>query len=217
MSPQLNPYFQVGLDVRDRPCLIIGGGREAADKGGRLLEAGGRLKVVSPRLVPPLQAWAAEGRLQYLPRRWEPGDLDSVFLVLNTVRDPELARQVFALAGERQLLINTYDQPEFSNLGMAALVHPGHLRLSISTSNASPALSRRLRQDLEKLFDGEFAEYLEQLARVRQRLREREPDPKRRIRLLRGLVKDFRLEGKLHYPENWREKVRELLEENGDG
>ena len=46
---------------------------------------------------------------------------------------------------------------------MVALVHPGHLRLSISTSNASPALSSRLRQDFEEIFDGEFAAYLDYL------------------------------------------------------
>lgn len=208
-----NPYFQVGLDVLDRPCLVIGGGEEAADKAGRLLEAGARLRVVSPALCPQLQAWA--GHFVHLARRWEPSDLEGSFLVLNTVSDPELARQVFALARERGLLISTYDCPECSNLGMAALVHPGHLRLSISTSGASPALAGRLRRDLEAIFDGEFVEYLEQLAQVRAQLRE-SADQETRIRILKELVEGFRLEGKLHYPESWRERVRELLEEDRD-
>ncbi len=214
MTLQLNPYFQVGLDVMGRPCLIIGGGEEAAEKSGRLLEAGARLTVVSTELHPQLRAWADAGKLCHHQRKWQPADLDNVFLVLNTLRDPALARQVFDLASARKLLINTFDRPESSNLGMAALVHPGHLRLSISTSNSSPALSRRLREDLEKLLDEEFVEYLDLLARVRTHLRAREPDAEKRIQLLRSLVEDFRLEGKLHYPEGWREKVRELLGEH---
>jgi precorrin-2 dehydrogenase/sirohydrochlorin ferrochelatase len=211
MNPDHNPYFQVGLDVRDRPCLVIGGAAEAADKAQRLLEAGAQLRVVSPRLCPPLRALA--GRFEHLARPWQPADLDGTWLVLNTVADPNLARQVFALARERGLLINTYDRPECSNLGMAALVHPGRLRLSISTSGASPALARRLREDLETLFGGEFVEYLEGLAQARAHLRATEPDQETRIRLLKELVEGFGLAGKLRYPEGWREKVAELLKD----
>ena len=211
MNRACNPYFQVGLDVLDRPCLVVGGGQEAADKAGRLLEAGAQLKLVSPRLCPQLQEWAAQGRFSHQARRWEPADLDGVWLVLNTVNDPLLASQIFAHAQTRGLLINTYDRPECSNLGMMALVHPGHLRLSISTSGASPALAGRLRRDLEALFDGEFAEYLDLLAQVRAHLKEQNIDREQRIRLLRELVEGFNLEGKLHYPENWRKRMRELL------
>lgn len=210
MNRPANPYFQVGLDVLDRPCLVIGGSSEAADKAGRLLEAGAQLRVVSPTLCPQLREWAAQGRVIHQARCWEPADLEGVWLVLNTVGDPELAQQVFALARERGLLINTYDCPECSNLGMAALVHPGHLRLSISTSGTSPALASRLRRNLEALFDGEFVEYLELLAQVRAHLKE-SADQETRIPLLKELVADFRLEGKLHYPEGWRERMRKLL------
>jgi len=212
MSPAANPYFQVGLDVLDRPCLIIGGAAEAADKAQRLLEAGARLRVVSPALCPALGELA--GRFEHLARPWQPADLEGVWLVLNTVSDPELAQQVYTLTLERGLLINTYDRPQCSNLGMAALVHPGRLRLSISTSGASPALAGQLRRDLEALFDGEFVEYLEGLAQVRAHLRE-SADRETRIRLLKELVEGFGLEGKLRYPENWREKVRALLGKAG--
>ena len=208
----LNPCFQVGLDVVGRPCLVIGGGREAEDKTGRLLEAGADLTLVSPDLTSRLQEWAREGRLAHHPRRFQPEDLDNIFLVLNTVAgDRELARQVYDRARAQGCLVNSYDAPAFSDFGMMALVHPGHLRLAISTSNASPILASRLRQDLEKLFDGEFVDFLDQLARVRAQLKEHEPDRQKRIARLRSLVADFQLEGRLHYPWKWREKINALL------
>ena len=127
--------------------------------------------------------------------------------------DPDLTRQVYSLARRRKILINSYDQPLFSDFGMVALVDPGHLRLGISTSNASPSLSRRLRQDLETLFDDEFVAYLDQLAEIRSHLRARESDPRKRAALLRSAVADFRLEARLHYPDNWRERMQALLED----
>ena len=211
MSELLNPYFQVGLDVMDQPCLVIGGGREAEDKAGRLLAAGARLTVVSPSATSALAEWAAAGRLTHHPRCFAERDLDGVFLVLNTVRDSALTERVYELALAHKILINSYDNPAYSNVGMVALVHPGHLRLSISTSNASPALSRRLRQDLEEIFDEEFASYLNCLAEARQRVRERVADRETRFALLRSLVAGFRLEGALRYPADWERRVEALL------
>lgn len=211
MSERLNPYFQVGLDVLEQPCLVIGGGREAEDKAGRLLAAGARLTLVSPSATPALAEWAAAGRLTYHRRCFAEGDLDGVFLVLNTVRDSALTARVHALALMHKALINSYDNPAYSNVGMVALVQPGHLRLSISTSNASPALSRRLRQDLEEIFAGEFAAYLDRLAEVRQRVRAKVADRETRFALLRALVSGFRLEGTLRYPADWKRRVEALL------
>ena len=140
-------------------------------------------------------------------------DLDGIHLAVNTVGDTSLAQQVYERACADRLLINSYDQPGYSNFGMAALVHPGPLRISISTSNASPALASRLRQDLERLFDEEFVDYISQLSHVRQHLRQQMTDPAARMDLLRSLVADFRLEGGLSYPEDWREKLASLLDE----
>ena len=211
MSESLNPYFQVGLDVMEQPCLVIGGGREAEDKAGRLLAAGARLTVVSPSATAALVEWAAAGRLTHYPRCFEESDLDDVFLVLNTVRDNALTARVYELATARKALINSYDNPAYSNIGMVALVNPGHLRLSISTSNASPALSSRLRQDLEEIFAGEFAAYLDGLAEARQRVRAKVANRETRFALLRSLVSGFRLEGTLRYPAAWKRHVDALL------
>lgn len=216
----LNPCFQAGIDVMGRRCMVIGGGTEAADKAERLLAAGARLVVVSPRLNEDLRKWKAAGRFEHCERRFEAADLDGVFLVINTVPDdPELACEVYELACRQRSLINTWDRPAQSNIAMAALVSSGHLRMSISTSNASPSLARRLREDLERIFDdSEFVDYLDGLGRLRARLRETLPDSRRRSEILRSLAADFRLDANLGIPPDWRQRISALMESSpGDG
>ena len=212
MNHKLNPYFQAGLDVMDQPCLVIGGGREAEEKSARLLAAGARITIVSSDLTPQLAEWVAAGRLTHHQRGFADTDLDGVFLALNTINDDDaLTARVYQLALSQKILINSYDNPTHSNFGMVALVHPGHLRLSISTSNASPALASRLRKDLAAIFDAEFVDFLDRLAAARQRVRARVADRETRFELLRALVRDFRVEGTLRYPAAWQRHADALL------
>lgn len=196
----------------DRKCLVLGGGREAEEKAARLLDAGARITLLAGELTPALAARVREGRITHKKETFAEADLDGAFLVLNTIADdPELTRRVWEQASARNLLINSYDQPEYCNFGMVALVHPGHLRLSISTSNTSPSLASRLRQDLEQLFDGDFAEYLDALATARKRAREKISDRQTRFAVLRALVRDFKVEGTLHYPPHWQRHTEAVL------
>ena len=125
--------------------------------------------------------------------------------------EPELTQRIWELANARNILINSYDQPALCTFGMVALVDTGHLRLSVSTSNTSPSLASRLRQRFEQLFDAHFASYLNALADARKRVREKVGDRTTRFALLRALVRDFSIEGRLHYPTHWQRQVDALL------
>ena len=78
--------FQINLDVQDRACMVIGGEDEAAEKTNRLLEAGARVTVVSPKLNEELKGLAASARILHRGRRFKSSDVDGgVWLVMNTV------------------------------------------------------------------------------------------------------------------------------------
>ena len=212
MTARLNPYFQVGVDVMDQPCLVIGGSRGGEGSSSRLLDAGARLTVVSPSLTPTLQSWRDEGRLTHLSRAFREDDLRGMFVVINTVEgDDQLAGEVYGIALRDRILVNSFDRPDLSNIGMPALVDPGHLRLAISTSTARPGLARRLREDLEHLFDEEFVRYLSQLGRVRAHLKKVAAGDDGRFEILHSLVADFRLNGSIDYPAGWRQRVADLF------
>ena len=124
----------------------------------------------------------------------------------------EFERLVYDLSCNKGCLINTYDRPELSNFGMSALVARGHLRIGISTSNASPSIARRLRENLEEIFDdAEFVEYLNQLGQVRDHLKATIPDGDSRTQILKSLVIDFELQGKLRLPDDWQEHIAKLM------
>ena len=224
---EFNPHFQLGLDVAGRRCLVIGGGAEAHDKTRRLLQARAEVLLVAPEMERELQDWAAAGRIHHRARRYRRGDLRGAHLVLNTVRsDAELCRRVYAQARRRRIPINTFDLPRYSTVAMAALVTCGPLRVSISTSNAAPALASRLRRDLEAILlaaaaapvtdqagagqdppVSELEQFLEALAQLRSLARRRVASAAERRTLLRGLVDEVRLTGAVQLPPQWRRRL----------
>lgn len=204
--------FQINVDVNERVCLVVGGGDDAAEKTGRLLEAGAKVTVVSPKLSVELKSLAAAARILHKGRTFKLSDLEGgVWLVINTVRnDQPLLRDLFTASKQKGFLLCSTDQPDQSNFTMPALVARGPLRIAISTSGVSPALASRLRQDLEPLFDDRFEVFLEYLDAYRAHLQTTEPDAEKRHQLLRDTVAKVKLQARIEYP-----KVERKAEQKG--
>ena len=202
-----NPGFQISLDVRGWPVLVIGGNEEAADKVQRLLEAGAKVTVISPTLHEVLRKLAASAKIIHRGRHFRANDLESVILVLNTLRDDrELAHSLIRLAREQKFLLWSVDQPDVSNVVMPAVVSSGHMRVAISSSGQAPALSGFMKEDLERILDGEFAAFVDWLSELREQAKANEPDAEKRRALLREALDGFRLLGKVQYPKVWTEQ-----------
>lgn len=204
--------LQINLDVKDRLCLVVGGGEEATEKANRLLDAQAKVTIISPTLTESLKSLAASARILHRGRRFRSSDVDEgVWLVMNTVRsDQVLSRDLLALSKQKGFLLCSTDQPEYSTFTMPAVVAKGPLRIAISTSGVSPALASRLRQDLEPLFDSRFEVFLEYLDAYRAHLQQTEPNVEKRRELLRDAVAKVRVQAKIEFP-----KVEKKVEEKG--
>jgi len=161
------PIFAV---IEDKPCLVVGGGAVGERKVLDLLEAGARVTVLSLSLTPVLAELAAAGGLRYLKEDFTPEHLQGMVLVMAATDDRGLNARVSAAAQERGLWVNVADDPEFCTFIVPAQVRRGDLTLAISTGGASPALARKLREELQQQFGPEYRPYLALLKGLRTRL-----------------------------------------------
>lgn len=198
---RMKNYFQLSLDVEGRRCLLVGGGHEAEEKVGRLMEAGGRVTLVSPQATPGLETLARDGALTLHHRAYLPGDEDGAWVVVNTVKsDPALSRLIYDRCEAQRILVSAYDQPETSNFVMVALVRCARLRVAFATGATSPALASTLRAEFERIFDGRFGDFVDFLAERRTRLEQSMPKGPARSEALRQLVRGLRIRAQVEYP-----------------
>lgn len=169
-------YYPVFLDLRLRPCVVLGGCGMAEEKVKGLLNAGARVTVIAPSLTPALEELAAEERIVHHAREYRPGDLEGAALAVSTDRTPEAAAAVWRESRDRNVLLNTVDDVPHCNFIAPAIVKRGDLSIAISTGGKAPVLAVRLRQRLEREVGEEHARFLALAGAAREPLAHRHPD-----------------------------------------
>jgi precorrin-2 dehydrogenase/sirohydrochlorin ferrochelatase len=97
--------------------------------------------------------------------------MEEMFLVVVATDDPALNRSVAAFALERNILVNVVDDPEKCNFIVPSTLKRGDLLVSVTTSGRSPALSRRIRRDLEHIFPESLDEILDLVSAARDSMK----------------------------------------------
>jgi len=166
-------YYPVFLDIAGKPVVIIGGGNIAHQKVVGLLNAGAEVTVVSPELNQEMVLLAAEGRFRHLQRGYEPGDLEGYALAFVATDDRSVNATVAAEGKERRVWVNAVDDPPYCDFIVPGIAQQGNLIVAISTSGTSPAMARKMREEIEAFLTEDYALMLELAAEVRAELREK--------------------------------------------
>jgi precorrin-2 dehydrogenase/sirohydrochlorin ferrochelatase len=170
-------YYPINLDIKNRNCLIVGGGAVGTRKVNTLLECGARVTVVSPEPTPQLTRLASEGSITLEKRDYRSDDITGMFLVIGATDDESLNHQISKDAEQAHILCNIADRPEVCNFILPSIVRRGDLVITISTSGKSPALAKHLRQKLETQFGREYADFLLLMGAIRQKLLNQAHEP----------------------------------------
>ncbi len=166
-------YYPIFIELQGRRCLVIGGGREAQRKVEGLLAAGGNVTVISPKLTRDLQDLLAGGKIDLLQREYREGDVEGYQVVMVATDDGAVNAQVAAEGKRRRVWVNAADDPKNCDFILPAVVRRGKIVVAASTSGTSPALARRLREELEAYMTDDMPALADLLAEVREELRSR--------------------------------------------
>ena len=165
------PYYPVFLELSGRPVLVIGGGRLALEKVTGLLAAEARITVVAPTLNEELTTLRDGGRIEHLARAYESGDMFGRAVVMAANDDPADNARLQSDARSVGVLLNAADDPDHCDFILPAVVRQPPLTLAISTGGGSPAVARRVREELTDYLDADTSTLAELVAEVRADLR----------------------------------------------
>ena len=141
-------YYPAFLNIEGKHCVVFGGGIAAEGKISKLQDAGAKVTVVSPQLTHAIHNSVQQGHLSWQAREYQPGDLAGAFLGIAATNVRSVNQCIFQEAEELGVLLNVVDEPAQCSFIAPALVKRGPVTVAISTGGASPALARKLREEL---------------------------------------------------------------------
>jgi siroheme synthase-like protein len=170
-------YYPIFVELQGRKCLVIGGGHEAQRKVEGLLAAGGDVTVISPKLTKDLQRMLADGKIALEQRDYREGDVEGYEVVMVATDDGAVNGAVAAEGKRRGVWVNAADDTKNCDFILPAVIRRGKIVVAASTSGTSPALARRLREELEAYLTEDMPALADLLAEVREELRARKIAP----------------------------------------
>ena len=178
------PHYPLFLSLANRLVLIVGAGCVGKRKLETLLaHEPGKIVVVDPLLADKTTTHSLEQTVAGLapnrpPAEWisivaapfAPAHLDGAFLVFAATGNAAVNSQIAALCQEKGILCNRADSEEESDFIVPATVRRGPLILALSTGGVSPALAKKLRQELEIVLGSGYSELAVLMGKLRPRV-----------------------------------------------
>ncbi len=175
-------FLPVFLNVKDRPCLVVGGGEVAARKVSLLRRAGACVTVTAPALCETLTTLTQAGHLTHRPGTFTDTDLDGCVLAVAATDDATVNRQVSAAARKRGILVNVVDHPELCSFIVPSIIDRSPVVVAVSSGGASPVLARLLRARLETLIPAAYGRLAALVENFRAQVKARFPTSQQRRR-----------------------------------
>ena len=190
-------YYPIFLNLKGKKVVVIGGGKVAERKILALLKTSADITVVSPEITKKIKKEKVKGGIKHICRQYRKGDLRKAFLVIAATDSPNVNEQV---SKDAPCLVNVVDTPHLCNFIVPSVIKRNPLTIAVSTSGVSPALSRSIRKELEKMYGSEFSHYLKLLKRIRTEAMRVIKDKRKRGEFLKAIAS---------------EKIIEMLREKG--
>jgi len=184
-------YFPAFLKLDNKKILIVGGGNIAYEKLDHLLDFTKDIHVIAEEYSDEMLQRIKNENLEYEKRIYKEGDINEFAIVIVAVDSIELQAEIFQESKKYNCLCNAVDSVDYCDFIFPSYIKKGDLTIAVSTSGASPAMAKYLRQYLQKMIPNTISEFLQEMKALRKSL----PKGKERMKLLDEKAKKF--------VENW--------------
>ncbi len=168
----MSGFYPLFLNIKDRHCLVVGGGEVAERKIADLLDDDAKVHVISPETTETISELAKTGKITYEARDYREGDVrKSHTLVFATTDDHHKNQLVYGDAKKVRVPINVVDDPTLCDFYVPSVVSRGDLKIAVSTAGKSPALAKHIRKRLQDEFGPEYERWVDIVGKFRERVR----------------------------------------------
>lgn len=179
-------FYPVNLNLDNMEIIIVGGGNVALRKCMNFLDFGKSVTVLAPDF--DSRFLELGNKVDFINDIFKEEYIDKFDIVVAATDDKEVNEEIACICRKKSKLINVVDSRDLSDFTVSSYVKRGDLLIGISTGGKIPALSAKIRRDLEEIYDESFAEYVDLLGELREKIIKKYEDKTERKEVLKALV-----------------------------
>ncbi len=142
-------FFPAFLNLKNQPCLVIGGGEIALRKAELLLKSGANVTLVAPEINPVIKTLNPAPNCE--KRIFALEDLKGMRLVIVATNNSQLNADVSRLAQERNIPVNVVDNPALCSFIIPSIIDRSPMVIAVGSSGTAPVLARLTRAKIEAI------------------------------------------------------------------
>lgn len=188
-------YFPMFVDLSEKPCLIVGGGKVACRKVKVMLDIGAKVRVVAKEISQELRDLErtladSEGpKLMEIKRKsFEEKDCDGMGLVIAATDDKALNHEIARYCKMQGIMVNAVDQKEDCSFIFPSYVKEGNLIAAFSSGGNSPVLTQYLKEKEAEILTPFLGDLNEAMGRLRQKVISEYDEENKRKEVLKEIL-----------------------------
>jgi len=156
-------FMPISVSLKDRRCMVVGGGVSALREVEDLLEYDAAITVVAPKMHDKLEFHAKRGSVTLEKREYRSPEAAGYGLVVSASEDAAVNEPVHRDARDAGVLVHVVDDLPHSDFIFPAVLRRDCLTAAISTDGKASFVSGHLRVVLDNIFPAHW-EHLMSLA-----------------------------------------------------
>ncbi len=166
-------HLPIFINIRQRPCLVIGGGDIALRKINLLIKAQAKVDCLSPLFCEGIINLSKNGNVNLIDKSFEPDDMKDYTIIIASTDDSSVNSLISQLAKQAKIPINVVDSPELSSFIMPSIVDRSPVIIAVSSAGKAPVLARLIRAKLETVIPSSYGVLAEIAGEYRQKVKDR--------------------------------------------
>ena len=166
-------HLPIFINVRQNPCLVIGGGDIALRKINLLIKAQAKVDCLSPLFCEGITNLSQNGDVNLIQKRFESDDIKDYAIIIASTDDSSVNALISKSAKKARIPVNVVDSPELSSFIMPSIVDRSPVIIAVSSAGKAPVLSRMIRAKLETVIPSAYGVLAEIAGEYRQKVKDR--------------------------------------------
>ena len=166
-------HLPIFINIRKKPCIVIGGGDIALRKINLLLKAKAKVDCLSPLFCKGIKNLSKNGHITLINKSFDQTDIKDYSIIIAATDDSSVNSSISAIAQVKKIPVNVVDSPELSSFIMPSIVDRSPLIIAVSSSGKAPVLSRIIRAKLETVIPSAYGILADIAGEYRQKVKDR--------------------------------------------